>query len=72
MKILLNQQGLDKPYSGGLGSFKLYVLVASHVSRIYRLAGFSKLHLATLIKSHRLCGIEDRTTFESRRSRLRC
>ena len=32
LKILLNQQGLDKPFSGGLGSYKLYVLVASHVS----------------------------------------
>ena len=32
MKVLLNQHGLDKPFSGGIGSFKLYVLVASHVS----------------------------------------
>lgn len=31
LKVLLNQQGLDKPFTGGLGSFKLYVLVASHV-----------------------------------------
>lgn len=26
------QQGLDKPFTGGLGSYKLYVLVAHHVS----------------------------------------
>lgn len=32
LKIILNQQELDKPFTGGLGSFKLYVLVASHVS----------------------------------------
>jgi hypothetical protein len=32
LKILLSQQGLDKPFTGGLGSFKLYVLVANHVS----------------------------------------
>lgn len=32
MKVLLCQHGLDKPFSGGIGSFKLYVLVASHVS----------------------------------------
>jgi hypothetical protein len=31
LKILLNQHGLDKPFTGGIGSFKLYVLVASHV-----------------------------------------
>jgi len=33
LKILLNQQGLDKPFTGGLGSYSLYVLVASHVSQ---------------------------------------
>lgn len=32
LKVLLNQQGLDKPFTGGLGSYTLYVLVASHVS----------------------------------------
>ena len=32
LKVLLNQQGLDKPFTGGLGSYALYVLVASHVS----------------------------------------
>ena len=33
LKILLAQHDLDKPFTGGLGSFKLYVLVANHVSR---------------------------------------
>ena len=32
LKVLLSQQQLDKPFTGGLGSFKLYVLVAHHVS----------------------------------------
>ncbi len=31
MKVLMNQQGLDKPFTGGLGSYKLYVLVAYHI-----------------------------------------
>jgi len=34
LKVLLCQHDLDKPFSGGLGSFKLYVLVANHVSRM--------------------------------------
>lgn len=32
LKVLLKQQGLDKPFTGGLGSYALYVLVARHVS----------------------------------------
>ena len=28
----MTQQGLDKPFTVGLGSYKLYVLVAYHVS----------------------------------------
>lgn len=32
LKILFFQQDLDKPFTGGLGSYKLYVLVAHHVS----------------------------------------
>jgi DNA polymerase sigma len=32
LKVLLGQQKLDKPFTGGLGSYKLYVLVAHHVS----------------------------------------
>ncbi len=32
LKVLLQQADLDKPYTGGLGSYKLYVLVANHVS----------------------------------------
>lgn len=33
LKILLNQVNLDKPFIGGLGSYKLYVLVAYHISK---------------------------------------
>ena len=33
LKVLLSQQALDKPFTGGLGSYKLYVLVAHHVSQ---------------------------------------
>lgn len=31
LKVLLQQADLDKPFTGGLGSYKLYVLVANHV-----------------------------------------
>ncbi len=31
LKIVMAQKGLDKPYTGGLSSCKLYVLVAYHV-----------------------------------------
>mmetsp|Transcript_9766 Transcript_9766/g.17575 ORF Transcript_9766/g.17575 Transcript_9766/m.17575 type:complete len:1197 (-) Transcript_9766:45-3635(-) len=33
LKILMAQQGFDKPFTGGLGSYKLYVLVAFHMER---------------------------------------
>ena len=33
MKTLMNQQDLDKPFTGGLGSYKLYVLVAYHIEK---------------------------------------
>jgi hypothetical protein len=39
LKVLLAQQGLDKPFTGGLGSFKLYVLVANHTERHLALGG---------------------------------
>ena len=32
LKVVMAQQGLDPPFTGGLGSYKLYVLVAYHVS----------------------------------------
>jgi DNA polymerase sigma len=32
LKVLLAQHQLDKPFTGGIGSYSLYVLVASHVS----------------------------------------
>jgi DNA polymerase sigma len=31
LKVLMAQQDLDKPFTGGLGSYKLYVLVAYHI-----------------------------------------
>lgn len=33
LKVLLNQSNLDVPGSGGLGSHKLYVLVAAHIEK---------------------------------------
>jgi DNA polymerase sigma len=33
LKILLQQQDLDKPFTGGIGSYKLYVLLSHHVSK---------------------------------------
>jgi len=33
LKILLKQADLDKPFTGGLGSYKLYVMVAYHIER---------------------------------------
>jgi hypothetical protein len=33
LKLLLRQTDLDKPFTGGLGSYKLYVLVAYHIER---------------------------------------
>lgn len=33
MKILMSQQNLDKPFIGGLGSYKLYILVAHHIEK---------------------------------------
>lgn len=32
LKVLLSQHGLDKPFTGGIGSYSLYVLLARHVS----------------------------------------
>lgn len=37
LKVLLMQNGLDKPFTGGLGSFKLYVLVGLHTLRLYQI-----------------------------------
>lgn len=39
MKILMSQQNLDKPFIGGLGSFKLYVLVAHHIEKHIKQGG---------------------------------
>ena len=39
LKTILTQQKLDTPYHGGLGSYKLYVLVAYHIERHLSLGG---------------------------------
>jgi hypothetical protein len=39
LKVLLNQQNLDTPFTGGLGSYKLYVLVAFHIQHHLKLGG---------------------------------
>ncbi|OEU22309.1 hypothetical protein FRACYDRAFT_232464 [Fragilariopsis cylindrus CCMP1102] len=39
LKVLLSQQGLDKPFTGGLGSYALYVLVASHIEHHLAMGG---------------------------------
>lgn len=39
LKILLQQADLDKPFSGGLGSYRLYVLVANHFNMHTSLGG---------------------------------
>lgn len=39
LKIIMAQQDLDTPFTGGLGSFKLYVLVAHHIQQHLALGG---------------------------------
>lgn len=39
LKVLLQQTNLDKPFSGGLGSYKLYVMVAHHFQKHLELGG---------------------------------
>ena len=34
VKILLVQRGYDKPFTGGIGSYKLYVMLAHHLDRV--------------------------------------
>jgi len=41
LKILLQQTNLDKPFSGGLGSYKLYVMIAHHYKSHMALGGGS-------------------------------
>ena len=37
--MLLAQQKLDQPFTGGVGSYKLYILVAYHIERHLQLGG---------------------------------
>jgi DNA polymerase sigma len=39
LKSLLSQQNLDAPFTGGLGSYKLYVLVAYHIENTLEMGG---------------------------------
>lgn len=39
LKVLLHQTDLDKPFSGGLGSYKLYVMIAHHYKTHLSLGG---------------------------------
>lgn len=39
LKILLQQTDLDKPFTGGLGSYRLYVLVAHHFNKHINIGG---------------------------------
>ncbi len=39
LKVLLQQTNLDKPFSGGLGSYKLYVMIAYHYQQHLELGG---------------------------------
>lgn len=42
LKMLLRQMDLDKPFTGGIGSYKLYVLVAYHMQRHLQLGGVDR------------------------------
>jgi hypothetical protein len=42
LKVLLAQQDLDKPFTGGLGSYKLYVLLAHHLQEHLALGGLDR------------------------------
>lgn len=39
LKVLLSQHGLDKPFTGGIGSYSLYVLLARHIEQHLALEG---------------------------------
>ena len=39
LKVLLAQQKLDQPFTGGVGSYKLYILVAHHIEKHLELGG---------------------------------
>ena len=49
LKIILYQTDLDKPFTGGLGSYKLYVLVAHHLEKHIATGGFD--HTAEVLLS---------------------
>jgi len=43
LKILLNQQDLERPFTGGIGSYKLYALVSHHLKNQLALGGKDKV-----------------------------
>jgi hypothetical protein len=42
LKVVLAQQGLDAPFTGGLGSYKLYVLLAHHLQQHLVMGGLDR------------------------------
>ena len=78
LKILLSQHRLDKPFTGGIGSYALYVLVSSHVRLFQSIDLMSSFAFVKLIATHKIRFLThlmdifsffsaknvDRTTFE--------
>lgn len=61
----MNQQGLDKPYTGGLGSYKLYVLVAYHIETHIKNGGNdrpSEILISLLYRFGYICSRGDKLT----------
>ena len=70
LKMMLSQQGLDKPFTGGLGSYRLYVLVSHHVSQVLEQQHWNcvQCFLFELI-SKVLCGTAGKTYCNGRQRR---
>lgn len=51
LKVYLAQLQLDKPFTGGLGSFKLYLLLAKHIARYGRGKEIDMTNLGLLLLS---------------------
>jgi len=59
LKTLLTQQSLDAPFTGGLGSYKLYVLVAHHIEKHLALGGSDRPGEVILSFLYRYGGMND-------------
>lgn len=75
LKVLLSQQSLDTPFTGGLGSYKLYVLVADHLQRHLALGGSDRPGevLLSFLYRYGCCGANrnDATTHQTKLSQHR-